>query len=379
MNYISVCSGVEAASLAWKPIGFEPLWFSEIDAFPSAVLSQRYPEVPNLGDILKINIERDKNGKQIHSGNGVSINIPDGVDILIGGTPCQAFSIGGNRLGTFDPRGALCLRYTELLEQIRPRWFIWENIPGVFSSNNGEDFKCFIRKINEIGYSCAWRVLDAQYIRVDGFPYAVPQRRRRVFVVGHSSGDWRYPARVLFEQDMLYGNPKPSRIKTRQQSTTNSPRSPEETIEYLSIGNGQVRCLEIATNEIAQTLDTMHDPPAILCYESHQQDNRYSELNECSCTLNAHMGTGGNNVPLVQYTADIYKPLYIRRFTPIECERLMGFPDNYTRISWRGRPEEKCPKSYRYKACGNSMCVNVIRWLGQRIEIIDKEIGGSYV
>lgn len=379
MNYISVCSGVEAASLAWKPIGFEPLWFSEIDAFPSAVLSQRYPEVPNLGDILKINIERDKNGKQIHSGNGVSINIPNGVDILIGGTPCQAFSIGGNRLGTLDPRSALCLRYTELLEQIRPRWFIWENVPGVFSSNNGEDFKCFIRKINEIGYSCAWRVLDAQYIRVDGFPYAVPQRRRRVFVVGHSSGDWRYPARVLFEQDMLYGNPKPSRIKTRQQSTTNSPRSPEETIEYLSIGNGQVHCLEIATNEIAQTLDTMHDPPAILCYESHQQDNRYSELNECSCTLNAHMGTGGNNVPLVQYTADIYKPLYIRRFTPIECERLMGFPDNYTRISWRGRPEEKCPKSYRYKACGNSMCVNVIRWLGQRIEIIDEEIGGSYV
>lgn len=374
MKYASVCSGVEAASLAWMPLGWEAVWFSEIEPFPCAVLKERFPNVPNLGDMTKIKVENLQNGDQKYYGeDGANVIIPGGVDLLVGGTPCQAFSVSGNRQGIEDPRSALCLKYTELLGEIHPRWFVWENVPGVFSTNEGKDFKEFLRKVNEIGYSCAWRVLDAQYTRVDGFPFAIPQRRRRVFLVGHSSGDWRFPAAVLFEQEVCDGNTPPSRVKKRGNSRNFEERS-ESPVGTLSIGNGQLHTLQTPYYELAQTLDCMHDAPAILCYENHQQDNRLKEMNECCCTLNAHMGTGGNNVPIVQHVEDLvnFKPLFMRRFTPIECERLMGFPDNYTQISWRGKPVEKCPNNRRYKACGNSMCVNVMRWLGMRIDKVDK-------
>ena len=197
MKYASVCSGVEAASLAWMPLGWEAAWFSEIEPFPCAVLKERFPGVPNLGDMTKIEGEKYRGT----------------VDLLVGGTPCQGFSVAGKQGGLDDQRSALCLAYCRLLETMRPRWFVWENVPGVFSTNGGEDFRSFLRKIDEIGYSCAWRVLDAQYVRVDGYPRAVPQRRRRVFVVGHSSGDWRYPASVLFEPGCLPGDTPPRRVK----------------------------------------------------------------------------------------------------------------------------------------------------------------------
>ena len=197
MRYASVCSGVEAASLAWMPLGWEAVYFSEIEPFPCAVLKERFPGVPNLGDMTEIK------GEKYHGT----------VDLLVGGTPCQGFSVSGKRGGLNDDRSALCLAYCRLLETMRPRWFVWENVPGVFSTNGGEDFRAFLRKIDEIGYSCAWRVLDAQFVRVDGFPRAVPQRRRRVFVVGHLGGDWRYPASVLFEPCCLPGDTPPRRIK----------------------------------------------------------------------------------------------------------------------------------------------------------------------
>lgn len=196
MKYASVCSGVEAASLAWMPLGWKPVWFSEIEPFPCAVLKERFPGVSNLGDMTKIE------GKK-YAGT---------VDLLVGGTPCQGFSVAGKQGGLDDPRSALCLAYCRLLETMRPRWFVWENVPGVFSTNGGEDFRAFLRKIDEIGYSCAWRVLDAQYVRVDGFPRAVPQRRRRVFVVGYH-GDWEYPASILFEPGCLPGDTPPRRVK----------------------------------------------------------------------------------------------------------------------------------------------------------------------
>lgn len=154
MKYASVCSGVEAASLAWIPLGWEAVWFSEIDPFPCAVLKERFPKVPNIGDMTKIEGEKYRGT----------------VDLLVGGTPCQGFSVAGKQGGINDPRSALCLSYCRLLETMRPRWFVWENVPGVFSTNGGKDFRAFLRKIDEIGYSVAWRVLDAQYTRVDGFP-----------------------------------------------------------------------------------------------------------------------------------------------------------------------------------------------------------------
>ena len=196
MRYASVCSGVEAASLAWMPLGWEAVFFAEIEPFPCAVLKERFPDVPNLGDMTEIK------GEKYHGT----------VDLLVGGTPCQGFSVAGKQGGLNDSRSALCLAYCGLLETMRPRWFVWENVPGVFSTNQGEDFRAFLGKIDEIGYSVAWRVLDAQYVRVDGFPRAVPQRRRRVFVVGHL-GDWRYPASVLFEPCCLPGDTPPRRVK----------------------------------------------------------------------------------------------------------------------------------------------------------------------
>ena len=344
MKYASVCSGVEAASLAWMPLGWKPVWFSEIEPFPCAVLKERFHGVPNLGDMTKIEGEKYRGT----------------VDLLVGGTPCQGFSVAGKQGGLDDPRSALCLAYCRLLETMRPRWFVWENVPGVFSTNSGADFREFLRKIDAIGYSCAWRVLDAQYVRVDGFPRAVPQRRRRVFVVGYL-GDWRYPASVLFEPGCLPGDTPPRRVK----------------------GEGVAPDAKGGTNEagsgvfwnVAGALTARHDSSPCadrgmnIVYENHAQDSRVKPCGECSPQINAKAGTGGGNLPLVQ------QKLGVRRLLPLECERLMGLPDNWTRIPWRGKPAEDCPDPPRYKACGNSMCVNVMRWIGMRIEYVERKMG----
>lgn len=177
MRYGSVCSGVEAASVAWESLGWEPVFFSEIEDFPSAVLQHHWPEIPNMGDMTKFEewgIERGA------------------IDVLVGGTPCQSFSIAGLRGGLEDGRGNLALTYCRMVDRLRPRWFVWENVPGVLSSNGGRDFSSIVSAMAKLGYSIAWRVLDAQN-------FGVAQRRRRVFIVGCSSGDWRDPAKVLFE------------------------------------------------------------------------------------------------------------------------------------------------------------------------------------
>lgn len=418
MKYASVCSGVEAASLAWMPLGWEAAWFSEIEPFPCAVLKERFPGVQNLGDMTKIEGEKYRGT----------------VDLLVGGTPCQGFSVAGKHGGLDDPRSALCLAYCRLLETMRPRWFVWENVPGVFSNNGGDDFRSFLRKIDEIGYSCAWRVLDAQYVRVDGYPRAVPQRRRRVFVVGHL-GDWRYPASVLFEPGCLPGDTPPRRVKGEGVAADAKGSNNEagsgvfwngnDYAETLKANcdkdrmpdNGKLNCVidtrckkpngstlvmatgqanaETATDhcvnltcnheaplicqygDVAGALTARHDSSpcadrgANIVYENHAQDSRVKPCRECSPQINAKAGTGGGNLPLVQE----FPATAVRRLLPVECERLMGFPDNWTRIPWRGKPEEQCPDSPRYKACGNSMCVNVMRWIGMRIEHVERRIG----
>lgn len=215
MKYASVCSGVEAASLAWMPLGWEAAWFSEIEPFPCAVLKERFPNVPNLGDMTKIEVENLENGDQrFTGGDGTTCLVSGGVDLLVGGTPCQSFSVAGKREGLGGASG-LAKHFVRLLREMRPRWFVWENVPGSLSSRtNGQfDFNFLVSEYAKCGYSCGWRVLDAQYVRVDGYPRAVPQRRRRVFVVGHSSADWRYPASVLFEPDSLFGDTPPRRVK----------------------------------------------------------------------------------------------------------------------------------------------------------------------
>lgn len=188
MKYLSVCSGIEAASKAWEPIGWKPVAFSEIEPFPSAVLKHHWPEVPNLGDMSKYE------QWNIQSGS---------VDLLVGGTPCQSFSVAGLRQGLKDPRGNLMLTYLAIAERLKPRWLVWENVPGVLSSNGGKDFGSFLGALGELGYGWAYRVLDAQW-------FGVAQRRRRVFVVG-CLGDGASAAKVLFESESVRRDSPPSR------------------------------------------------------------------------------------------------------------------------------------------------------------------------
>ena len=211
MKYLSVCSGIEAATVAWHDLGWKPVGFSEIEPFPSAVLAHHYPTIPNLGDMTRYkewNIEHP--------------------DILVGGTPCQSFSVAGLRKGLADPRGNLALVYCGILDHFRPQWFVWENVPGVLSSNGGRDFGSFLGALAELGYGFAYRVLDAQF-------FGVAQRRRRVFVVGYL-GDWRPPAAVLFERESLRRDTAPSREKGERIApcVTNGPpfsRTGNERVE----------------------------------------------------------------------------------------------------------------------------------------------------
>lgn len=200
MRFLSVCSGIEAASVAWRPLGWSAVAFSEIEPFPCAVLAHHYPDVPNWGDMTKYKEWPDAD-----------------VDLLCGGTPCQSFSIAGLRKGLDDPRGNLMLTFGAIAGRYRPRWLVWENVPGVLSSNGGRDFGAFLGMLGELGYGVAYRVLDAQY-------FGVAQRRRRVFVVGYL-GDWRRAAAVLFERHGLSGDPAPSREARKDVAPTLSART----------------------------------------------------------------------------------------------------------------------------------------------------------
>jgi DNA (cytosine-5)-methyltransferase 1 len=185
LRYLSVCSGIEAATVAWHSLGWEPVAFSDIEKFPGAVLAHHYPNVPNLGDMTKFN------------------DWPDyAIDLLVGGTPCQAFSVAGLRKGLSDTRGNLTLTFLGIAQRYRPKWVVWENVPGVLSDRSNA-FGHFLAGLAELGYGCAYRVLDAQF-------FGVAQRRRRVFVVGHL-GAWQRAAAVLFEPESLRGDPAPSR------------------------------------------------------------------------------------------------------------------------------------------------------------------------
>jgi site-specific DNA-cytosine methylase len=186
LRYLSVCSGIEAASMAWEPLGWQPAAFAEVEKFPSAVLTHHWPQVPNMGDM----------------NNHEQWDLP-AIDVLVGGTPCQSFSVAGLRKGLRDPRGGLMLTFLEIAQRRRPRWVVWENVPGVLSSHGGRDFGAFLGALGALGYGWAYRVLDAQW-------FGVAQRRRRVFVIANL-GDGAAPAKVLFESESVRRNPAPSR------------------------------------------------------------------------------------------------------------------------------------------------------------------------
>lgn len=284
MRFLSVCSGIEAASVAWHPLGWNTEAYAEIEKFPSAVLEHHYPDVPNLKDM----------------NNYEQWNIR-AIDILVGGTPCQSFSVAGLRKGLHDSRGGLMLTYLEIAQHFKPKWIVWENVPGVLSSNGGRDFGSFLGALGELGYGWAYRVLDAQW-------FGVAQRRRRVFVVG-CFGDQRSAAKVLFESESVRRDNPPSRDK-RKGATSFTPSS----IAGYSEGVGTIRAnggdlgggsetLVMAHGQpnaeilsgLSPTLNCNNEQPIV--FENHPNDSRVKEMGDVCSTVASRWGSGGGNVP----------------------------------------------------------------------------------
>jgi len=325
IEYGSLCSGIEAATVAWHSLGWQPQFFSDIEKFPNAVLKHHYPNVPNHGDMTNFGDWPDES-----------------INLLVGGTPCQSFSVAGLRGGLDDPRGNLALTYLAIAERYAPRWLVWENVPGVLSSRGGRDFGSFLGALGKLGYGFAYRVLDAQF-------FGVAQRRRRVFVVGYL-GDWRRAAAVLFERE------------SRRRDTAPSREKGQEAAKTITAGVGQRYDFESENFPIAIAENIIGRQPQNggRCFQQNTRDEvRYiSEDGQVTGALSANSG--------MKQTNYIHQDTSARRLTPKECERLQGFPDGYTDIY------DKTPDTPRYKALGNSMAVPVMRWIGYRVNKVDK-------
>ena len=518
LRYLSVCSGIEAASVAWHPLGWSPVAFSEIEPFPCEVLAARFPDVPNWGDMTRFK------------------EWPDAaIDLLVGGTPCQSFSVAGLRAGLADPRGNLALVYLAIADRYRPDWILWENVPGVLSSNDGRDFGAFLGGLAELGYGWAYRILDAQHVRVDGFGRAVPQRRRRVFVVG-CLGGWACAAAVLFDAAGLHGDPAPRRearqdlagplggcsdtggVRTTDLDGGQSDRGAFITDVASTLDAGFDRKLGLDNQHVdrgcplfvahalrAEGFDASEDgtgrgTPIVpvqearsagratgtreICFNAVQDPDVSGDLSgplgattpqgqavltpasrgrgdghnpeirsdgTANAVLTPNGGRGGIGVGAVAFdTTQITSPhcrsnpqpdgpshalaagahppalvemhprgvdggtpdreankYAVRRLVPVECERLQGFPDNFTAIERKKvrtvQPDEAAylarhglkvwtdnqgrgtsphrtriaADGPRYKALGNSMPVNVMRWLGVRIEMVRAVLDGT--
>jgi len=480
VRYLSVCSGIEAATVAWHPLGWKPAAFSEIEAFPRAVLAHHYPTVPLHGDFTTI--KGDEYGP---------------IDLLVGGTPCQDFSVAGLRAGITGDRGNLTLEFLRLAARVAPRWIVWENVPGVLSSDGGRALGAFLGGLGQLGYGFAYRILDAQY-------FGLAQRRQRVFVVG-CLGDWRRAAAVLFERESLQGHPAPRRearegIAARAGERTTGGGWPAGVAPTLNAAFGDKLGLEdqhalngaglfVAHALRAEGFDASEDgtgrgtplvpvafewqrgatqnlefqrdmapalvksqTPAIVFDETQitspanysapkagdpchplaagarppaiafSAKDHGADAGEISPTLrsgshrNSH--ANGGVMPAVAFdlrgreggaqfegphdTANMraasggssrsyVAAAAVRRLTPRECERLQGFPDDYTLVPI-GREPRKQKKNEsdaayahylskrtglrsadgpRYKALGNSMAVPVMAWIGRRIAMVE--------
>lgn len=462
LTYGSVCSGIEAATVAWAPLGFTPSWFAQHDPehnyknnadFPSEVLAYHYPDVRNLGDLIGLD-------------DMVETGLADAPDILVGGTPCQSFSVAGARQGLADGRGQLTIAYVELLDAIdreritqgKPECIaVWENVPGVLSSKDNA-FGSFLGLL--AGSSCelqppggrwrhagvvvgpqrtiAWRILDAQH-------FGLAQRRQRVFVVA-SARDGFCPDQVLFESEGVRRDSAPSRTQSQEAPTgtgggaaqtghrmtafgqyeTDETASTMKARDYkdatdLVTGcltpwegqgtrvqsslastitcnpNGGMKLDPVMTHGIpgnwigrkpengGNSNTPMDDlSPCLTSTDRHAVSRLIGAL-DTQCGKMSNQSAGHAVYPINTMTmlgrpsddalptprmgmgiGEASDPSSVRRLTPIECERLQGFPDNYTQIPWRNRPAEDCPDGHRYKALGNSMAVPVMRWIGER-------------
>jgi DNA (cytosine-5)-methyltransferase 1 len=407
-RFLSLCSGIEACSVAWGALGWEAAAFAEIEAFPCAVLAHHYPQTPNLGDITKFHEWPDIGS----------------IDVMVGGTPCQAFSVAGNREGLADARGNLCLTFCEIADRYAPQWVLWENVPGVLSDRSNA-FGCFLARLCGAGEpieppkgkwtdagvvsgpsrTVAWRVQDAQY-------HGLAQRRRRVFVLAVAgSGNWRCAAALFPVGDGLCWNPAPrgkagedtarslraqSQSSHREDSDNFIPSQPvshclnaggmgrqdyeTETLVAATIkrdygkgysdGEMSGNLVAFDTTQLTSSANRSNPLPGDPCHPlaagdhapaiAFQESQSGFHAQEMHATLDANNGSRRHNGAVT--TAGV------RRLTPRECCRLQGFPDDYLDITFRGKPAADGPK---YKALGNSMATNVMKWIGQRIEFVN--------
>lgn len=430
IRYATACSGIEAPSVAWEPLDWKPVAFSEVDPFCSKLLAERYPDVPNGGDMTTADW-RELAGK---------------TDVFIAGTPCQSFSVAGLRESLDDARGNLTLEYIRVIDRLKPRIAIWENVPGVLSTKDNA-FGCFLaglvgsftelfpngaaaRSAGSEGVesrrntkwpgagivhgpkrNAAWRTLDAQH-------FGVAQRRRRVFVVVTDARDPIHPGAILFEPESGRRDSPPSRKAGQDVAGTLAART------RGGGGLGTDTDLDGGLIAVAHTLrgdgfDVSEDgtgrgTPLVVASSTgdgywREGDDTVGALRARAQESHEHIAFGANDSSIAigfdtspairsgngggrMSTAVASRRGGVRRLTPRECERLQGFPDDYTRINShrkrkRMKPEELAlfseysgisvdelkvfgytPDGPRYKAIGNSMAVPVIRWIGRRIE-----------
>lgn len=379
LTYATVCSGIECMSAAAIGLPLQPVFFSEIEPFPCAVLKHRFPHVPNLGDMSKIHI----NEKGEITNGRTTVALPaGGLDILAGGTPCQDVSNAGKRRGMQEgsgTRSSLAFEFVRLIRELRPRYVVWENVAGVLSD---ESFPKFLRAIADCGYGVAYRTLDAQYVRCadidlpDGgvvrLERAVPQRRRRVWAVGCAGEDIGRASEILLEPQGVCGDRPPRRVTGQgaSEAARGRARLPDGVVGRASgfdpYEPGGVKSLNLghAGTLINGSCPGCHSG-VVEVYENHAQDCRVKPCGEVAPTLNGKMGTGGNNVPLkaeyfginangvtktaqMPYREECAETLavrhqggvlltnvasmryVVRRLTPTECERLQGLPDGWT-------------------------------------------------
>lgn len=410
LRYLSVCSGIEAASVAWRSLGWEAVAFSEIEPFPCAVLKHHYPNVPNLGDMTKID----------------GSTLLGKIDVLVGGTPCQSFSIAGLRRGLADDRGNLALEFIRIANESDPDYIVWENVPGVLTSKDNA-FGCFLaglagealplipagRKWTNAGCvygpqrTIAWRVLDAQY-------FGLAQRRQRVFVVACPTGR-ADPTKILFESEGVRRDSPPCRkaqqdiagtlaagddccnkdgagrtayvpefvaqaISCKWSKGTSGPAGDEHhNLVCAPLTAKPYADNEYKESQLVVTVMAFHgsQDPDISGDITHPLGrNQGQEVCVAIRTANTSSNGWGFNLDGVAYTIDqaqgqavavaVQEVMHVRRLTPLECERLQGFPDGYTDIIFK---RKLATDSHRYKALGNSMAVPVMRWIGKRVEL----------
>lgn len=290
------------------------------------------------------------------------------------------------------------LVYLQIAQRLRPRWLLWENVPGVLSANGGRDFGALLGGLSELGYGWAYRVLDCQYVRTRRFPRAIPQRRRRVFLVAHclerSAGDWLRPSKVLFDAESLSGHLAPQR-QAPKGIAADAPRRAGRTIEEVNdinvcvsgtiaarFGNARnnpEECVAVQGTVINRDKGGPFGSGALTdgsMYALTRSDRHAVAFNDTAATLKGGSGARGYPDPSDgNGHSMVGTAMTVRRLTNRECERLQGFPDDYTLIPWRGKPAEQCPDGPRYKALGNSMATNCMEWIGERIRLIDS--GGA--